>query len=766
MVGYEEYTLIDVQCYWPELERKCLTLMNTATAPDNITSSNQSHAPADDALKALASAYGLELGFTDAFGKEQETSALALRKVLNALGVSPCDTPAMCQQRLKEFEQAQWKQVLPKLVVAREGDASVVRVQLGFMPRQPLSWSITQEDGEVLNGELSLTPLNKIAEYTHEKRSIFAKPQLFIAWEWALPDTLPMGYHRLVLTYKDDTLHEGTLAKAPRTAYIPEALNHGQAWGAASQLYSLRSETNYGMGDTQDLSTLINMFGDLGAGAIGLNPMHELFPHNSTEFSPYSPNSRYYLNTLYIHPQNCVDFTNSSEAQRLYDESSEAIEANRAKEFVDYAITAKLKHPIFEAMYRQFNRGEFNANTERAKAFHEYCKEQGNTLVKLAQYEALAEDFYHRDEAMWGWPVWPEAFHNPESVEVKSACVRLQDRIRYFMYLQFVMDEQLTALKQQCQQRNMPIGLYMDLAVGTNQGGADIWMNQALYSSSASVGCPPDLFNQLGQNWGLPPAKPLVMQAQGYEAFIALLRANMRHAGALRIDHALAIFRTFWIPPGETGQTGAYVRYPANDLLGLIALESQRQQCLVIGEDLGTVPEWVRETLLGWNIFSYRIFYFERGEGARYLPPAEYPENALVTISTHDLPTLQSFWQGHDITLRKGLDLFPTEASYLSEIEARPTERQHLLDALIHSNLVPEGFSHNQADYPNELPEVLCNAVDTYLATTPSKFRMVQLEDILQLTTQVNMPGTVNEHPNWRRKLPVNLNDLSAKLKS
>jgi (1->4)-alpha-D-glucan 1-alpha-D-glucosylmutase len=731
--------------------------MMTATAPEKTETPT---APVGDALKALATAYGLELGFTDAFGKPQETSAYALRKVLNALGVGPCDTELACQQRLKEWKLAQWKPVLPAMAVLRQGEPALLRVQLDFMPRQPLQFELTLEHGETLQGDLPFTPLNKVDEYATEKQSLFSKAQLFTAWEWTLPENVPTGYHTVQLTYKGDVLHRGKLAMAPRTAYVPEGVKQGQVWGVASQAYSLRSETNYGMGDTQDLHTLVEMFGNVGAGAIGLNPMHELFPHNSTEFSPYSPNSRNYLNTLYIHPQNSVDFQNSPEAQAALHEEQGQIQENREKHLVDYATTMKLKRPVFQAMFKRFVKQELMANTERAKAFQTYCETQGEALVKLAQYEALAEDFYQRDESMWGWPVWPEAFRNLGGVEVKSACVRLQERIRYFMYLQFVMDEQMLALKKHCQEKNMPIGLYMDLAVGTNMGGADVWMNPSLYSVNASVGCPPDLFNQLGQNWGLPPMKPDVLKAQGYEAFITLLRSNMRHAGALRIDHALALFRTYWIPPGETGQNGAYVRYPAADLLGLIALESQRQECLIIGEDLGTVPEWVRETLLSWNIFSYRIFYFERGEGARYMYPEEYPKNALVTISTHDLPTLQSFWQGKDITLRRELDLFPTEESYLAECEARPSERQHLLDALIHQGLVPEGYSHNQADYPEALPEPLCKAVDTFLARTPSRLRMVQLEDILELTSQVNMPGTVNEHPNWRRKLPVTLQEL------
>jgi 4-alpha-glucanotransferase len=195
-------------------------------------------------------------------------------------------------------------------------------------------------------------------------------------------------------------------------------------------------------------------------------------------------------------------------------------------------------------------------------------------------------------------------------------------------------------------------------------------------------------------------------------------------------------------------------------LLGLIALESQRHQCLVIGEDLGTVPNWVRDTFMDWHIFSYRIFYFERGEGNRYIAPNEYPPNALVTISTHDLPTLQSFWQGHDISLRDELGLFPTPEKRDEEWSNRPLERQHLLDALIHNGVMPEGYSHNQADYPEALPQAICHAVDAFLAHTPSKLRILQLEDIFNLTTQVNMPGTVNEHPNWRRKHPVLVDDL------
>lgn len=712
-------------------------------------------------LQRLAKTYGISLEYTDAFNQRQETTPYALEKVLHALGVSPCDSESAIKARLAEWEEAQWLPVLPPMTVWRQGDQQPLRIQLDFMPKAPLEWKITDEAQQVYTGELLLNPLNKVDERQTERRGLlFSQKTLRFAWHWHIEAPLPVGYHHVELFYRGERLVQSQLAMTPRQAYIPQALNEHQAWGVSSQLYSFKSKQNYGIGDVNDLHSLIDTLADVGGKAIGLNPLHEVFPHDPNAISPYSPSSRLFLNSLYIHPQNSVDFHQSEEAQALYNQSKAAIEACQNTELVDYEGVAHIKRPILEAMFRSFQTQHLAVESERAKAFLNFLSQEGNALHKLALYEALCEDFYQQDARLWGWPVWPEAFRDCHSLEVKSAAVRLNARIQFFSYLQFLMNEQVTAVAQHCEERHMPIGLYMDLAVGSGMGGADVWMNRSLYSLGTSIGCPPDLFNQLGQNWGLPPMKPQALKAQRFEPLIQLLRANMKYAGALRIDHALAIFRAYWIPAGETGQNGAYVDYPSHELLGLIALESHRQQCLVIGEDLGTVPNWVRDTFMDWNIFSYRIFYFERGEGNRYIAPADYPENALVTISTHDLPTLQSFWQGHDITLRQSLKLFPSEANYQAEQDARPTERQQLLDALIHNGLMPEGFSHNQADYPDALPLALAHAVDAFLAHTPSKLRMLQLEDALGLTTQVNMPGTVNEHPNWRRKHPVTVDAL------
>ncbi len=712
-------------------------------------------------LQTLAQAYGISLEFTDAFNQVQNTSPYALEKVLNALGVSPCDTDSAAKQRLVEWEEAQWKPVLAPMTVWRQGDVQPLRIQLNFMPKSPLDWKITDENGKIYTGQVALNPLNKVDEKSFERRGlIFSNKALHFAWHWHIEAELPQGYHQIELTYRGERLVQSKLAVTPRHAYIPAAMQQHQVWGVSSQLYSFKSSQNYGIGDVNDLHRLVDTLAEVGASAIGLNPLHQVFPHDASAISPYSPSSRLFLNWLYIHPQNSVDFHQSDVAQLLYNQNKNVIESARNTELVDYETVADLKRPILEAMFQSFSEHHLAKDTDRAKAYVAFMKREGDALHKLALYEALSEDFYNKDASLWGWPVWPEAFRNPDSPEVKTAAVRLNQRVQFFAYLQFLMDEQLTAVAHHCDERQLEVGLYMDLAVGSGIGGADVWMNRSLYSTSASVGCPPDLFNQLGQNWGLPPIRPEALKAQQFEPFIELLRANMKYAGALRIDHALAMFRAYWIPSGETGQNGAYVNYPSHELLGLIALESQRAKCLVIGEDLGTVPNWVRDTFMDWNIFSYRIFYFERGEGNQYIAPQDYPENALVTISTHDLPTLQSYWQGKDITLRNELKLFPTQEKFEEEWAARPFERQALLDALIHNNVMPEGYSHNQADYPEALPQAIAHAVDAFLAHTPSKLRMLQLEDAFGLTSQVNMPGTVNEHPNWRRKHPLNVDDL------
>ena len=300
---------------------------------------------------------------------------------------------------------------------------------------------------------------------------------------------------------------------------------------------------------------------------------------------------------------------------------------------------------------------------------------------------------------------------------------------------------------------------------------ASIWAaqtpgpNRELYAIGARIGCPPDDFSLLGQDWGLPPWIPERLREQAYAPFIAMLRANMRGAGALRLDHVMGLMRLYWAPPGEDARSGAYLNYPLNDLLGILALESQRNRCLIVGEDLGTVPDAVRGALHDLGVLSYRLFYFERNYGhenhGAFKAPAEYPEQALVAGSTHDLPTLAGFWRGADIELRTTLGLYPSEDQRNQQIQERAQDKARLLTALANEGLLPEGMSPDPANVPEMTPALLL-AIHRFLARTPAKLAMLQAEDLLGQTDQANLPGTVEQHPNWQRKLKLDIEAWAA----
>ncbi|MBI3067610.1 MAG: 4-alpha-glucanotransferase, partial [Betaproteobacteria bacterium] len=329
-----------------------------------------------------------------------------------------------------------------------------------------------------------------------------------------------------------------------------------------------------------------------------------------------------------------------------------------------------------------------------------------------------------------------------------------RDEVEFHEYLQWQAELQLAAAGRRSWELGLGVGIYQDLALGADAGGAETWGNRALYADSVSIGAPPDDFSLKGQDWGLPPFIPERLVESGYEPFIAALRANMRYAGALRIDHVMGLARLFWVPSGRDPGRGAYVSYPLGDLLGILALESERNRCLVIGEDLGTVPEVIWRALPELGALSYRVLYFEKEPDGNFKAPAAYPVDALVAVSTHDLPTLRGYWLGRDLEVREQLGLFPSVAMRDKLAAARARDRTRLLVALQRHGLLPEGVGPDPAVLP-DLPSELLRALHVFLARAPAKVMVVQLEDALGQAEQANLPGSMGRHPNWRHRLAL-----------
>ncbi len=413
----------------------------------------------------------------------------------------------------------------------------------------------------------------------------------------------------------------------------------------------------------------------------------------------------------------------------------------------------------FESIHLSVQPEGLGFKTPRGKAFLQFVQSEGEALEAYAVFLALREFMHRRDPSCWDWQEWPVAYRRPDSPEVGVFKDAQASRVRFHQFVQWVLHEELDQLEDRARRRGLALGLYHDLALGSDRSGSDAWMFQDVLALGADCGCPPDAFARDGQNWGLPPVIPFRLREGAYRMFIAMVRKGLRYGGALRLDHVMGLFRLFWIPRGLPASAGAYVEYPWEDLLAILALESVRHQAVIVGEDLGTVPEWIREKLAAAQVLSYKVLYFERKWDGAWKSPSDYAAQSMAVVTTHDLPTLTAFWSGADIDLRRSLGLFPDEASWKEAVQARHADRQRLLDALRAEGLWPEpGAEDGKA--PDTMTAGLSRAIHAFLARTPSWLTLVTLEDLIGQVTQVNVPGTVEQHPNWSRKIASSLDVL------
>lgn len=706
-----------------------------------------------EALARLAAAYGIEPRWHDIWGSAHQVAEATLRSLLGAMGV-PASDDQQVRRSLLDHELAIWSDSLcPALVI--DESASPVRCTLRLpaeIDAQPLTWRLTEEHGAEHADTFVASALPELEQAEVAGRR-------YVARQLTVPVKPPPGYHRLLLLHEGRTVADSLLVVAPDACYEPQAVQaDGRVWGPSVQLYAVRSSRNWGIGDFTDLREVLEQWSPRGASVLGMNPLHALFPHNPAHASPYSPSSRSFLNPLYLDPERLDDFQENEQTRRhtASPEFQARLRELRAAELVDYVAVAAVKMHVLEMLYAGFRRRHIEPGSERAHRFREFQARGGIALRRHALFEALQEHFHRQDASVWGWPVWPEPYRDPRSHAVARFAETHLERVEFFEWLQWQADDQLAALGSRSRELQAGVGLYGDLAVSADRGGAEVWANQDLYALDAQVGAPPDDFNLNGQNWGLPPLVPHRLQRARFAPFIATLRAAMKHTGALRIDHVMGLMRLFWIPAGATAADGAYVHYPFRELLGIVALESQRNRCMVIGEDLGTVPDEVRHALAERKALSYRLLYFERNQAGDFTAPADYPAGALVAATTHDLPTLAGFWEGRDLTLRTQLELFPSDAVRQSQLLERAQDRERLLIALERERLLPAGLSVDPASAPSMTAE-LARALQVYLARTPCKVLMIQLEDVLGMAHQVNLPGTSSRHPNWRRKIELEL---------
>jgi 4-alpha-glucanotransferase len=697
-------------------------------------------------LDRLAALYGLEPSYRDFFGNHRHTPDPTQRTLLGAMGVAAA-TEAEMAESLREAKLREWRRMLEPVRIVTSSEPSAVDFSLPVRSAgTSIEWRLVAEDGTVREGRKALDDLELAvsAEIEGEAR---------VRRRLCLPADLPLGYHDLQLAAPGADPNDGAmrLIVAPERCFGADDRFARRLWGLAAQLYGLRSERNWGMGDFSDLAGLCERAATLGASTVGVNPLHALFPADANHYSPYSPSSRLFLNVLCIDPEAVPELAESEAAQAMLADTGfrAEIEQARTAELVDYAAVARLKLPVLERLYAAFRERHLGRRTARGRAFGSFRKEIGVELERHSIFDALHEHML-RTVGAWSWQNWPEPLRRPDSPEVIAFADEHRGRVDLFAWLQWLADGQLRVVQRRARAAGMPIGLYQDIAVGVNPASSMAWAHPGVTLAGANVGAPPDWFNPNGQNWALAPFSPFGLRETRYAAFVMGLRQNMRHAGAVRIDHVMGLKRLYWIPIGASAAEGAYVRYPFEDLVRLIALESVRARCLVIGEDLGTVPEGFRPAMERAGLMSCRVLYFERDAEQAFLPPEHYPEAALTSVSTHDLPTLRGFWSSRDVSWRELLSMLPNAESIAAAREERSRDRVLLLQALQDAGLLPGGLDPEKP--PDELPEELILAVHRFLARTPCRLLMVQLEDALGEAEQPNLPGSSEGHPNWRRR--------------
>lgn len=533
--------------------------------------------------------------------------------------------------------------------------------------------------------------------------------------------------------------------------YFPPGMKEGQRlWGIAVQLYGIRSKHNWGVGDFGDLNRLIELAAEAGADFIALNPVHAGFAAGRDRFSPYSPASREFLEILYIDVTSMHGYAQSVDAGKLMisDALHAALQRLRDLDLVDYAAVFALKEIAFRAVFDTFDRiSSSQRGHPWADEFGRFLAERGRALKCFATYRALSS----RPGLGPDWRSWPAEFRDPNGSAVAAYAERESREIRYHSFLQWQADAQLARCAQTARAAGMKIGLGIDLAVGSSAASAEGWTEQGNIIPDFHIGAPPDAWNEHGQDWGLAAYNPSAIERGGFDLFRRVLRAAMRHAGMVRIDHILGLNRLFLVPKDDGPTCGAYLRYPLVELCAVLAAESAAARCLVVGEDLGTVPEGLRDFLAACGILTYRLLMFATDDHGRFLPPEDYPSLALATFSTHDLPTIRGYWEGRDLSLRAALNLYADEQQRRMAEAQRAADRERLADAL-------------KRDDPaaGTAGESLPLALYRYLARTPCRLLSVQMEDLTGEVEQPNLPGTTDEHPNWRRKLSRDLEVIFA----
>ncbi len=718
----------------------------------------------DELLSELSQVCGLVPEYWDVFGTRHIASLETRKSILKAMGLQ-IDSAGDIENEIKKIQGKPWNSFVdPVRVVSVNDQPATIPV---YIPagveeahRLSLSWSIEDEKGNrnefVLAGDALVVSDHQWIEGTG-----------YIKVE--LPDAAGrhIGYYFFQITCKHpDNIFPGgknslqknsRLIVTPDQCYLPPELEQGKTWGISVNLYAVRSARSWGIGDFTDLQSLIDLVAGHKGGFVGINPLHAIPNKKPYGISPYSPISRHYKNFIYLDMDSIPEIGESGEAQAILHSKvfRDQLEEIRKEDLIDYKKIAFLKKSMLEYAFEFFYEKHYNRDTERGGRFRHYMQEEGDALESFALFQALWEHLNARLK-VYIWQDWPAEYLDPQSAAVREFRKENDKDVLFHKYVQWLIDEQHRDAAEKGGRLQMPVGIYHDLAIGSIGGGSNAWSYQNLIAGNIDVGAPPDDFNINGQNWNFPPMIPERLWETGYEFFIDIIRKNMKHNGALRIDHALGMFRLFWIPCGMPAVEGAYVIYPKEELLRIIALESVRNKTIVVAEDLGTIGEDVRSTLNRLRMLSYRLLYFERNyPDPSFTRPENYPDMALCAVTTHDLPTISGYWAGKDLEVKERLNLYHDKNLLEKHKGERERDKALLVQALKSQGIIPDDFPSDPDKV--RMTDELCLAVYRYLSRTPCKLMAISLDDIIGTLDQQNMPGTTDTYPNWMQRTPLDL---------
>jgi 4-alpha-glucanotransferase len=665
-------------------------------------------------LVELARRYGVATQYEDWTGTRTAVSESTLVAVLDALGVSAA-TEDERAAALVDHERDYWSRSLPPMIVGRAGTASSFWAHVTH--GDPVGLWIRLEDGTVRTDLRQLE--NNRAPYDLDGRWIGEAT-------FELPGDLPLGYHRLDLRVGSFDTSTPVIV-SPASLELPARLGTNRAWGLATQLYSVRSQRSWGVGDLTDLADLaVWSAARHGAGFVLVNPVHAAAPTAPMEPSPYLPTSRRFVNPLYLRVEAIPEYAYVRQRGRIRKARTEVqARADRA-ELINRDAVWKAKRAALESVYL------VERSAGRELAYAAYRDREGRSLDDFATWCALAEK-YGND-----WHKWPGELQHPSNAAVADFAAEHATTVDFHRWLQWQLDDQLTAAQATAVQAGMDLGIMHDLAVGVDPNGADAWALQDVLALGVAAGAPPDEFNQLGQDWSQPPWRPDQLVYDAYEPFRALVNAVLRHAGGVRIDHIIGLFRLWWIPKGAPPTDGTYVRYDHEAMIGVVALEAHRAGAVVVGEDLGTVEPWVRDYLRERGLFGTSILWFEADGDGGPLPAEKWREYCLSSVTTHDLPPTAGYLAGEHVRLREKLGLLTRPAD--EELAGDQAQQAAWLAELRRVGLL--------GDDPTVDQVVL--ALYRYLGRTPSKLLSLSLADAVGDVRTQNQPGTTDEYPNWR----------------